>query len=74
MLITLPPVYGVDYSIKGNPVRQIAGDKSQLEGVLARFTRGSLKGFVSQPGVVDAASSFPARWLPLKLQFRFEPM
>jgi len=53
MLITFPPVYGIDYSIKGNPVRQIAVNKSQREGVLAPFTRGILKGFVFQPGVVD---------------------
>ncbi len=53
MFITFPPVYGIDYSIKGNPVRQIAVDKSQREGVLAPFTRGSLAGFVFQPGLVD---------------------
>src|SRR3984957_4965683 len=53
MLITFPPVYGIDYSIKGNPVRQIAVNKSQREGVLAPFARASLKGFVFQPGVVD---------------------
>src|SRR5690242_20001325 len=53
MLITFPPVYGIDYSTKGNPARQIAVEKSQREGVLAPFTRGSLKAFVFQPGVVD---------------------
>jgi superfamily II DNA or RNA helicase len=53
MLITFPAIYGIDYSIKGNPVRQIAMDRHQREGVLAPFTRGSLKGFVFQPGVVD---------------------
>jgi superfamily II DNA or RNA helicase len=53
MLITFPAVYGIDYSIKGNPVRQIAADRSQREGVLAPFTRGRLSGFVFQPGVLD---------------------
>src|ERR1700745_3192943 len=53
MLITFPAVYGIDYSIKGNPVRQIAVDRSQREGVLAPFTRGRLTGFVFQPGVAN---------------------
>lgn len=51
MFITFPAVYGIDYSIKGNPVRQIAVGKSQREGILARFTRGRLSGSVFQPGV-----------------------
>jgi hypothetical protein len=53
MFITFPALYGIDYSIKGNPVRQIAVDKSQRDGVLAPFTRGRLGGFVFQPGLVD---------------------
>jgi len=53
MLITLPVVYGIDYSVKGNPVRQIAASRPQREGVLAPFTRGRLSGFAFQPGVVD---------------------
>ena len=53
MLITFPSVYGIDYSIRSNPVRQIVMECSQREGVLSPFTRGSLKAFVFQPGVVD---------------------
>jgi len=53
MLITLPAVYGIDYFIKGNPVRQIAVHSSRREGILAPFTRGSLKAFVFQPALVD---------------------
>ncbi len=51
MFITLPAVYGVDYSVKGNPFRQIAVGKSRREGILAPFTRGRLTGFVFEPGV-----------------------
>lgn len=53
MLITFPALYGIDYSIEGNPVRQIAKDRSQRDGVLAPFTRGRLNGFVFQPGMAD---------------------
>jgi len=53
MLITFPALYGIDYSIQGNPVRQIAVDRSQREGALAPFTRGRLSGFIFQPGMVD---------------------
>jgi superfamily II DNA or RNA helicase len=53
MLITFPDVYSIDYSIKGNPVRQIAIGKRQRDGVLAPFTRGRIRGFVFQPGLVD---------------------
>jgi hypothetical protein len=53
MLITFPAIYGIDYSIKGNPVRQIALDKCQREGILAPFIRRGFEGFVFQPGVVD---------------------
>jgi hypothetical protein len=53
MLITFPAVYGIDYSIRGNPVRQIAVERSQRDGILAPFRRGKLSGFVFQPGVPD---------------------
>src|SRR5208282_4598753 len=53
MFVIFPAVYGIDYSIRSNPVRQIAMDSLQREGTLAPFTRGSLEGFVFQPGVGD---------------------
>jgi hypothetical protein len=53
MLITFPALYGIDYFLKGNPVRQIAVERSQRDGVLAPFRRGKLSGFVFQPGVAD---------------------
>ena len=67
MVITFPAVYGIDYSIKGNPVRQIAVGRSQRDGVLAPFSRGKLKGFVFQPNVADQEVlivSHEARRLP----------
>ncbi|HKR29857.1 MAG TPA: DEAD/DEAH box helicase family protein, partial [Terriglobales bacterium] len=53
MLVRFPPVYGIDYSLKANPVRQIALGTSEREGALAPFRRGNLGAFVFQPGVAD---------------------
>jgi superfamily II DNA or RNA helicase len=53
MLVTFPAVFGIEYSLKGNPARQIAMDKFQREGMLAPFTRGRLQGSIFQPAVGD---------------------
>src|SRR5580692_5599197 len=53
MLVTFPAVFGIEYSLKGNPARQIAMDKFQREGMLAPFTRGRLGGFIFQPAAGD---------------------
>ena len=52
MLVNFPAVFGIEYSLKGNPARQIAMDKFQREGMLAPFTRGRLQGSIFQPAVV----------------------
>lgn len=53
MLITFPILYGIDYSLKGNPVCQVAVERSEREGSLAPFKRGRLNGFIFQPGMAD---------------------
>lgn len=49
MLITFPNVLAIDEVVAGNPIRQIGERRLQLEGVLANFTRGRLRGFLFQP-------------------------
>jgi superfamily II DNA or RNA helicase len=56
MLLSLPELLGADYSIKGNPIRQIAEREPRREGTLATFTRGRLRGFLFQPAQNDGGS------------------
>ena len=48
MLITLPPVLSIDERHSGNVIQQIGEGSRQLEGALARFSRGRLRGFLFQ--------------------------
>ena len=48
MLITLPRILSIDECHSGNAIRQIGESSRQLEGVLAPFSRGSLRGFLFQ--------------------------
>jgi superfamily II DNA or RNA helicase len=53
MLISLPDILGIDEFSHGNRIRQVAKRFVLVEGTLATFTRGKLRGLLFRPAAQD---------------------
>jgi superfamily II DNA or RNA helicase len=60
MLVTFPPLYGIDAADTDNPIQQITELQHQVEGDLVTFTSGRTPGFLFRPGQPDEVLILPS--------------